>query len=141
MKCLLETNFYAFLFNMKSKLKTTMVLLVFCLSIGRARSSDNLANDYLLSVLPNIQATTLAKVVGEGCVGKLAFYQGAADDRPQQSVDVPKLPGHDHDAYWNVKCTNGKSYVVQVSPTGAGQILECSMLKAVNGGHCFKKFK
>jgi hypothetical protein len=106
-----------------------------------ALASENRANDYLLSVTPKEQAKLLGKVVGEGCIGKLSFYQGSADDQVPRSKDATKLPGHEHDALWNVKCTNGKSFSVSVSPTGAGQVLECSVLEAVGGGHCFKKFE
>jgi hypothetical protein len=104
-------------------------------------ASENKANDYLLSVTPKQQAELLGKVVGEGCIGKISFYQGSMDDRGPRPKSATKLPGHEHDAHWSVKCTNGKSFLVSVSPTGAGQVLECSVLEAVGGGHCFKKYE
>jgi len=83
----------------------------------------------------------LGKVVGEGCVGKMAFYQGSADDHALRANEMPPMQGHEHDSIWSVKCSNGKSYSVGVFPKGGSQVLECSVLEAMHGGHCFKKFQ
>ena len=47
------------------------------------------------------------------------------------------------DAFWNIKCSNGKAWVIQINndATGSTRILECSVLEAMNAGKCFKKFK
>lgn len=83
-----------------------------------------------MSISPKERAATLAGVVGEGCKGKRAFYQGSGTS-PITKKDI---------AIWNVECTNGKSYVIEVRPDGSGGVLECSVLAAMNGGKCFKKF-
>jgi hypothetical protein len=46
-------------------------------------------------------------------------------------------------AFWNAACNKGDSFVIQVNndATGSTRILSCKMLKAVNGGTCFTKFK
>jgi len=50
------------------------------------------------------------------------FYQGAVSG----------------DAFWNVTCTNGRSYVVEVmdDAEGSTKILECDVIKAVGGTPC-----
>lgn len=126
---------------MKKKFNKFAALLSLPLFTIAAYASENRANDYLQSISPKEQAKMLGKVVSSGCKGKIAFYQGSVDDHVPRPNDAPVLPGHEHDSIWNVKCTNGKSYSVSVSPTGAGQVLECSVLEALGGGHCFKKFE
>ena len=127
--------------DMKKKLINFVTLMAFPLFTIAAFASENGANDYLQSISPKEQAKMLGKVVGSGCKGRIAFYQGSVGERAPRPNDAPVLPGHEHDSIWNVKCTNGKSYSVSVSPTGAGQVLECTVLEAVGGGHCFKKFE
>ena len=52
------------------------------------------------------------------------------------------LQGYDSDgaAYWNVACSNGLSYNIQVpaDPTANTRILDCVIMKAI-GVECFKK--
>jgi len=105
-----------------------------------AIASQNGANDYLMTLSPNEQAKMLGKVVGEGCRGKIAFYQGSADDHAPRQNEIPPLSGHEHDAIWSVKCANGKSYSIGVHPKGDGQVIECSALEALHAGQCFRKF-
>ncbi|MDP3228494.1 MAG: hypothetical protein Q8N13_11035 [Acidovorax sp.] len=47
------------------------------------------------------------------------------------------------DAYWNLACANGKSYMVSIAndAKGSSKILGCEFLKAINAGSCFKKFR
>jgi len=53
------------------------------------------------------------------------------------------LQGYDKEeaAYWNVSCSNGKSYNVQVQsdPNTNSRVLECEIMKTM-GVECFKKF-
>jgi hypothetical protein len=83
----------------------------------------------LMSLSARGQAEMLAKVVGEGCQGKRAFYKGSG------TTGIGK-----NDAFWDVECANGKSYEVEVHPDGSSHVLECSVLEAVRAGKCFKKF-
>jgi len=94
----------------------------------------NSANDWLLAATPVARADMLGKAVGERCKGKTAFYQGTIKSAPH-----PTIPGTENDAFWSVLCTDGRSFEVEVHPDGSGQVLECSVLKALHGGECFKK--
>jgi hypothetical protein len=89
---------------------------------------------------PADQAKMLGNVVGDGCRGKKAFYQGSSDDHPLRPNEIPPLAGHEHDAIWSVKCADGRAYSIGVIPTGQSQVLDCAVLEAPHGGHCFKKF-
>jgi hypothetical protein len=46
-------------------------------------------------------------------------------------------------AFWNAACRNGKAYLIMINndATGSSRIMDCSLLKAVNAGECFKPFK
>lgn len=95
-----------------------------------AASAANRANDYLLSVDPPTQATTLAGSVGENCKGKTAFYMG-----------IGKSGFSKDKAFWSLRCADGREFMVQVNPDGTSNVMECAILKAVNAGTCFEKFK
>jgi hypothetical protein len=92
-------------------------------------TTGNVAHDQLLALGPNERAVALAKVVGEGCVGEYAFFMGLANDTKN--------------AFWSVRCTNGKSYEVQVSPDAGGstRVLECDVLQALTKIRCFEKLQ
>jgi hypothetical protein len=49
---------------------------------------------------------------------------------------------HESDAFWNITCTDGRSWVVTVKGDAAGstQILDCAVLKVMGAGECFTKF-
>jgi hypothetical protein len=89
-------------------------------------NTGNAAHDQLLSLEPNMQAVALGQTVNEGCVGRDAFYMG---------MD-PKL-----NAYWSVRCANGKKYQVRISSDAGGSttIMDCNLLKAVGKISCFEK--
>jgi hypothetical protein len=91
-----------------------------------ARASANGAHDYLMKLSPNGQAAMLGNVIGDGCRGRTAFYQGSADD---------------HTAIWSVRCTDARTFSVGVHPDGTSKVLECSVLEALHAGHCFRKFQ
>jgi hypothetical protein len=87
----------------------------------------NSTSDRLAALPPSKQAAILGQVVGEGCVGKTAFYQGDSNDGS---------------AFWNVRCTNRQSYSVMISPDahGSTKVLDCSMLRAIAHTECFVRF-
>jgi hypothetical protein len=91
--------------------------------------ATNGANDYLLSAKPNVQAATLAKAVGGNCQGQTAFYMGVGKSGISQGK-----------GFWSVRCTDGRPFMVQVNPDGTSSVLECSVLKRLNAGTCFKAF-
>jgi hypothetical protein len=99
---------------------------------GPQRTSPNAANDRLLAIPEDQQAIRLGRIVGEGCIGKDAFYRG-----------IGKSGFAKNKAFWAVRCTNGKSYAVTINtdPNGSGSILDCSALKATTQSDCFQKLK
>lgn len=76
----------------------------------------------------NTTFTAFLKNSGEDC-GTVTrnFFQGFDKSR---------------NAFWNVACSNKKSYVIMINNDSAGstKIMSCAVLKAVNAGECFKKF-
>jgi hypothetical protein len=96
--------------------------LAFSAEVGG--DSKNPANNWLLRASPADQAAQLGKSVGEGCVGKTAFYRGSTPDHTA--------------AFWDIRCTNGRSYGLMVRPDGDGKVVECELLEAI-GDHCFRK--
>lgn len=123
---------------MTKHLLAAVITLLFAVP---ASASENRANDYLKTLSPKGQAQQLSKVVGEGCIGKTAFYMGSGDDpHAEHANDIPSIAGNEHNAFWSVRCTNGKSFAVMVRPDGNGRVIECPLLEAMHGGHCFKRF-
>lgn len=91
-------------------------------------SSQNGANAYLQSLSSSARTAMLGKIVGAGCVGSQTFYMGLG------TAGLAK-----DDAFWSVRCQNGRAYVVQAHPDGKSTVLECSVLKDMHAGECFKK--
>ena len=102
-----------------------LCIVVVCV---QAALAENAANTHLLSLAPEVRATILGQTVGEGCVGKTAFYMGMAES------GFAKDKG-----FWSIRCQDNRAFVVEVNPDGASNILECAVLKRVGGGECFKK--
>jgi len=67
--------------------------------------SGNQAHDVLLAMPADQRAAVLGRVVGEGCVGASALFKGMEPENK---------------AGWSVRCMNGKSYGVWISPDAAG---------------------
>jgi hypothetical protein len=90
------------------------------------QSTGNVAHDRLLELGASAQALVLGQIVGEGCRGEYAFYMGMDKEA---------------NAYWSVRCANGKSYQVQIQPnaTGSTSVMDCALLKAVTKLSCFVK--
>lgn len=92
-----------------------------------------MANDghnLLMSMKLEERTKALGKTLnasGKACTATTSFFQGFDRDRA---------------AYWNVACSNGVAYNIQIADDREGKtrILECSILKAI-GVECFKKLK
>jgi len=73
-------------------------------------------------------------------LANLLHQSGKSCDKATQTF----LQGVDSDdaAYWNVFCSNGQSYNIQVpsNPSVQPGILECSIMKDI-GVECFKKLE
>lgn len=100
------------------------------LAAGRAQAagSGNAANDTLLGLSPDRQAASLANSLGHGCVGASAFPMGVTRTGAAKGF-----------AYWSLRCKDGRSFAVQISPDGKAIATDCQSLKGT-GRECFKKF-
>lgn len=92
-------------------------------------NAANIANEILLSRSSEQKTQILSNIInaaGEPCIPVGSFYQG---------VDLNDA------AYWNVACSNGNSYVVQIANDAEATttIIECSAMKSL-GAPCFKQF-
>ncbi|HEY3908660.1 MAG TPA: hypothetical protein VGM07_02075 [Stellaceae bacterium] len=97
---------------------------------AEAAGSGNRTNDRLLALPPARQAQVLASSFRKGCIGVSAFPMGVTASG--------KAKGN---AYWSVRCKNGKSYVVQIAPDAKGTavVADCRALRGT-GRECFKRF-
>jgi hypothetical protein len=93
-----------------------------------AAGSGNAVNDRLLALPAAQQAAAIGKNVGQGCVGVSAFPMGVANTDKWKGI-----------AYWSVRCKDGRSFAIQISPNGQLFVVDCRVLKA-NGKECFKTF-
>jgi hypothetical protein len=114
------------------RLRTLLLTALVAIGPGTAEAagSGNAANDRLAALSPADQAKALAKTVGHGCVGASAFAMGVVDTAKWKSL-----------AYWSVRCKDGRSFALQISPDPKAPwaITDCRLLQA-NGKDCFKKF-
>ena len=86
--------------------------------------TGNVGHDRMSSLSPAQQAKLLG--MGVPCVGTEAFFQGMSPN---------------NEAFWSVRCSNGKSYQTMLTPNLAdSKVLECSVIEALGLTPCFKKF-
>lgn len=95
-----------------------------------APRTGNVAHDQLLNLDPAARASFLATIVlssGDRCVGTDAFFMG--------------LHPQDQEAYWSVRCSNGKSYevAIQADARGSTRVVDCDLMRVVAKISCFKK--
>ena len=76
------------------------------------------------------RAWMLGRWVGDGCQGTRAFFMGIGKAGISKNI-----------AFWSVACRSRHAYELAISPDGKGRILECSELKALHAGSCFKKLE
>ena len=93
-----------------------------------AAGSGNPTHDRLLALSPAEQAKTLAKGVGNGCLGTSAFPMGVTASGQAKGL-----------AYWSLRCKDGRSFAIQIAPDAQAVVVDCRLLQA-NGKECFKKF-
>ena len=91
-----------------------------------AQGGENRANDFLLAQTELARAMRLGGVVGEGCYPDRVFYGGMG------ARGVARDQG-----FWSVRCSNGRSYMVDVRPDGTSNVLSCAVLEAFRAGRCF----
>jgi hypothetical protein len=91
----------------------------------------NPAHTQITGMSVSQRAATLASLLrasDERCTSaKRTFHQGS-DNKGN--------------AFWNVECSDGSAYVVQINndARGSTRILNCKVLKAMGGTTCFRKF-
>jgi|HubBroStandDraft_1064217.scaffolds.fasta_scaffold159246_2 hypothetical protein len=94
----------------------------------QSQITQNGANAYLLSLSSDARAQMLGKAIAKGCSAQIIFYMGIG------TAGLAK-----DQAFWSVRCQDGRTYAVEVHPNGTSTLLECSALKTVHAGECFKK--
>jgi hypothetical protein len=94
-----------------------------------AAGSGNVVNDNLLAMSPDQQAITLTQGI-KGCVGESPFQMGVTASGKAQGY-----------AYWSVRCKDGRSYFVEITPAAKARVTarDCRLLEGT-GTECFKKF-
>jgi hypothetical protein len=91
----------------------------------------NPASDTLHRMQEGDRRNVLAQLVhssGEACgAGAKTFFQGTS---------------RQNHAFWNLRCSNGRAYQIMFYPDrdGSSKLLDCSVLRKMNAGECFKKF-
>jgi hypothetical protein len=108
-------------------LLTALLAAVPYLTAMAAGGSGNSANDSLLAMSPEEQAQMLTKGIKD-CVGESPFPMGV--------TKTGKAKGY---AYWSVRCKDGRSFVVQITPKSRAMATDCKALEGT-GKECFKKF-
>src|SRR5690348_6138952 len=103
-------------------------LLLAASAAAMAAGSGNQTHDRLLSLPAAERARTLAKAVGQSCVGVAAFPMGVTSAGKAKGL-----------AYWSVRCKDGRSFALQIAPDAAAVVVDCRILQAT-GKECFKKF-
>ncbi len=103
-------------------------VLLLAISIATAASAGNFTHSYLMKSPEKERAEALGEVLnasGKSCDATKTFYQGMDSEST---------------AYWDVACTNGKSYVIQVPSdiNAKTRIMECSLMKMI-GVDCWIK--
>ena len=91
-------------------------------------SPHNGANDYLLGLSDEARLKMLGGVIGNKCSAKSTFYMGIG------ASGLAKDKG-----FWSVQCRDGRAFAVEANTDGTSVVLECSLLKSMHAGECFKK--
>ena len=99
--------------------------------LGLALAATAFANEghqLLLSQTKDERATTLAGILqtsGKTCATvSRSFLQGTDEHQA---------------AYWNVECSEGETYVIQIPVNSQTRVLECKIM-AMIGVRCFTRF-
>jgi hypothetical protein len=102
-------------------------IMVWIIALIAPCTYANVANEILLSRTTQQKTQILSNIInaaGEPCLPTESFFQG---------MDLYDA------AYWNIACTNGKSFTIQISASSVNTIFPCVAMKSI-GAECFKKF-
>ena len=71
------------------------------------------------------------------------WLQGSGESCDVATRNFHQGTGKTGDVFWNVACRNGKAYSIMIynDAEGTNKVVSCAVLKALNGGECFKKFQ
>ena len=92
-----------------------------------AADAKNTVNERLLAAPPDEQAQVLTKGI-KGCAGTSVFPMGVTTRGKGKGF-----------AYWSVRCQDGRSFAVQITPDAKMAVVDCKALEG-SGKECFKKF-
>ena len=96
----------------------------------KQQQSENRFNEQLLHLKPGEQAAKLGEHLGLWCIGTNPFFMGMTREGPAKGY-----------AYWSITCAGAGSYMVQITPAGAGAAIDCRTLKEQGEGReCYKTF-
>jgi len=115
---------------MKTNPKVILLSLL-SLSAFSVLAVDNPTNDKLTAMAPSDQAQSLGQLLNSSNITceepSRSFFQG--------------LNNTDGTAYWDVACSDGKSYAIVIDATASGntKILDCSVMKSQANIDCFVK--
>ena len=79
--------------------------------------------------------------------GRLRFFANvlntSGDSCPSASRTFFQGKDKTGAVYWNIQCSNGKAYQMQIAnnATGSSRSLDCELIKKMNAGICFKPFQ
>jgi hypothetical protein len=90
--------------------------------------ADNATNDYLLASPADVQSSKLGAAVGEDCHAQSPFYMG-----------ISKSGTSTDSAFWSIKCSDGRAFVVEVHPDGSSRFVACAVYEGAHIGTCFQK--
>jgi hypothetical protein len=110
-------------------MKRVIVIVAAALALVSAetQASDNPENDAITSYTPTQRATFLGLAVG--CKADQTFYRG-----------ISKKPGATlNHAYWAIKCSDGRTFQLDLAPDKHGFAQQCKALPA--GEDCFKPLR
>ena len=124
----------------RTSLFTWFIAIVLGFGILSAIFTDNTTQE----ASPKKKSIQPSNITKNQSVEKAVVLQNLLNESGKECGNAIKtfMQGHDKEdsVYWNVLCSNGKSYSIQIpaDPAANTRILECDVLKAI-GIECFKK--
>ena len=114
-----------------------MRVIIICIVVATfsAIAVANQGHLLLLSQTRDERATTIAGILH-------------TSKKACEAVSRTFLQGTDQDeaSYWNAECTDGASYVIQLTTTNQTRVIECEVVEDImkrtgNGRPCFTRFE
>lgn len=68
------------------------------------------------------------------------FIRTAGEPCPQATETFYQGNSKSGSAFWNARCSNARTYVVEMTVSGQSRILDCRLLHAVAKVRCFTRF-